>query len=177
VSIIRSLKDLVDPGAAREDEAVRRAAREQPVEDDSGAGPQPTPTFRCRVCGHVGGEPDFCPDCLAQTMRPYAAPRAAAPEPEPEPETPATEIPIDGTLDLHGFRPGEIKDLIAEYLAACEEKGLRHVRIVHGKGRGILRRRVERLVGREPVVESIRTADEGAGGWGAMLVTLRRVPR
>jgi hypothetical protein len=68
VSIVESLKKLVDPVRARQEESERRTARERPDADDKG-GPPP-PTRRCRVCGHEGPEPIFCPDCLAETMRP-----------------------------------------------------------------------------------------------------------
>jgi DNA-nicking Smr family endonuclease len=83
------------------------------------------------------------------------------------------ELPIDGTLDLHAFRPSEVADLVPEWLRACRERGLREVRIVHGKGTGALRRTVEALLARSPLVVSFRTADEAAGGWGATLATLR----
>jgi DNA-nicking Smr family endonuclease len=83
------------------------------------------------------------------------------------------ELPIDGTLDLHAFRPAEVGDLVPEWLRACRERGLTEVRIVHGKGTGALRRSVESLLARSPLVAGFRTADESAGGWGATLVTLR----
>jgi DNA-nicking Smr family endonuclease len=84
-----------------------------------------------------------------------------------------TEIPIDGTLDLHTFHPSEVKELLTEYVEACAARGIRELRIVHGKGTGALRRRVEALLPRLPLVESFRPADESAGGWGATLVTLK----
>jgi DNA-nicking Smr family endonuclease len=84
-----------------------------------------------------------------------------------------TEIPIDGTLDLHTFAPGEVKELLTEYLEACAARGILEVRIVHGKGTGALRRTVVALLPRLPRVQSFRAADESAGGWGATLVTLR----
>jgi DNA-nicking Smr family endonuclease len=83
------------------------------------------------------------------------------------------ELPIDGTLDLHTFRPGEVGDLVPEWLAACRERGLHELRIVHGKGTGALRRSVAAILARSPLVASFRAADEGAGGWGATLVTLK----
>jgi DNA-nicking Smr family endonuclease len=83
------------------------------------------------------------------------------------------EFPIDGTLDLHTFAPSEVGELVPEYLAACAARGIRSVRIVHGKGTGVLRRSVEALLARSELVASFRPADEGAGGWGATLVVLR----
>jgi len=81
--------------------------------------------------------------------------------------------PIDGTLDLHTFRPREIKPLIHDYLEACAQHGIFEVRIVHGKGTGTLRRSVHAVLDRLPRVESYRTAPPGRGDWGATLVRLR----
>jgi DNA-nicking Smr family endonuclease len=84
------------------------------------------------------------------------------------------ELPIDGTLDLHTFSPRELKDLIPDYIAACLEKGIFELRIIHGKGQGVLRRSVQSLLSREPRVLDFHLADESGGGWGATLVRLRR---
>src|SRR5262245_1959901 len=127
MSIVESLKKLVDPVAAREAEAERKIAREQPVREDAG----PPPRFECRVCHYVGSDPGFCAGCLAGTMRPTTReapepPAAGAGPPEP------AEIPIDGTLDLHTFAPAEVKDLLGAYLEECAARGLGFVRVVHG---------------------------------------------
>jgi DNA-nicking Smr family endonuclease len=82
-------------------------------------------------------------------------------------------LPIDGTLDLHAFRPAEAADVVSDWLDACAEAGLREVRVVHGKGIGALRRTVAVARAPHPRVVSFRTAGEDAGGWGATLVTLR----
>ena len=87
---------------------------------------------------------------------------------EPEP----LELPIDGVLDLHTFQPGEVKDLLPDYIAACREKGIFQIRVVHGKGTGALRRTVHSILGRLPEVISFRLAGEDAGSWGATLVEL-----
>jgi DNA-nicking Smr family endonuclease len=82
------------------------------------------------------------------------------------------EVPIDGTLDLHTFRPEDIGELIPEYLAACQERGIHCVRIIHGKGTGALRNSVHAVLRRIPSVSSFGLADEAGGGWGATLVEL-----
>ena len=82
-------------------------------------------------------------------------------------------LPIDGTLDLHTFHPGDVKDLLPEYLRACRERGILEVRIVHGKGTGALRRTVQALLERRTDVVSFRTADGAGGSWGATLVRLK----
>jgi hypothetical protein len=171
MSIIESWKKLVDPAGAREDAAERERLRQPARQTEAG----PPPTFECRVCGHLGPESAFCPSCLAQTMRPSnrVAPGPAPPVGEPV-GAPPTEIPIDGTLDLHTVAPAEVKDLVAEYVEVCATRGIFELRIIHGKGTGALRRTVEAVLGRLPLVERFQPADESAGGWGATLVTLRR---
>lgn len=85
-------------------------------------------------------------------------------------------LPLDGVLDLHTFHPSDAQDLVADYLDACAEAGLREVRVVHGKGTGALRRTVEAALRRHPLVVSFHLAGEDAGGWGATLVSLRAPP-
>ena len=84
----------------------------------------------------------------------------------------SVELPIDGTLDLHTFKPRDLGALIPEYLDACMRKGIYEVRIIHGKGEGILQRSVHVLLDRIPQVVAYQMADELRGGWGATLVQL-----
>jgi DNA-nicking Smr family endonuclease len=86
------------------------------------------------------------------------------------------ELPIDGVLDLHAFRPAEVKGLVADYLSECRERGILEVRIVHGKGTGSLRRTVHAVLARSPDVSSFRLATDTVGGWGATVVTLVAPP-
>ena len=83
------------------------------------------------------------------------------------------QFPIDGTLDLHTFDPREVKDLVVEYLRTCRERGIVQVRIVHGKGKGVLLKTVHSVLGKLPEVISFQLADETAGGWGATIVQIR----
>jgi DNA-nicking Smr family endonuclease len=85
----------------------------------------------------------------------------------------AHRLPIDGTLDLHTFRPADIKELIPAYIEACLEEGVYLLRIIHGKGTGTQRRIVHSILERHPAVESFKT-DSGPGSWGATQVNLRR---
>jgi DNA-nicking Smr family endonuclease len=82
-------------------------------------------------------------------------------------------LPIEDVLDLHHFRPKDIPDLIRDYVAACREKGLYYVRIIHGKGAGILKSRVTALLKDHPDVVAFGDAPTESGGWGATLVQIR----
>ena len=86
-------------------------------------------------------------------------------------------LPVDGILGLHCFRPGEIKDLVPEYLQECRKRDILQVRIIHGKGTGSLRRTVHAILGRLEGVKSFRMAGEDAGSWGATLVVLQAEER
>lgn len=98
-----------------------------------------------------------------------APPSESADASEPEP----VRIPITGELDLHTFRPAEVASLLEDYFAECARRGLREVRVIHGKGTGTLRATVHTCLRRLPAVESFRSGDETSGGWGATIVTLR----
>lgn len=82
------------------------------------------------------------------------------------------ELPIDGTLDLHTFKPGDLGSLIPEYIEACLRKEIYQIRIIHGKGIGNLRRSVHALLDRNEKVEDYRLAGDQSG-WGATLVDLK----
>ena len=77
------------------------------------------------------------------------------------------EIPITDVLDLHSFRPAEVKEVVPAYLDAAWEKGLRELRIIHGRGIGVQRQTVRTLLERNPRVVEFGDAPPEAGGWGA----------
>lgn len=83
----------------------------------------------------------------------------------------SVELPIDGTLDLHTFRPADAKHLVHDYLDACRERGIVDLRIIHGKGRGTLQRLVHAQLLRRDDVVDYRLAPDSSG-WGATLVRL-----
>ena len=81
--------------------------------------------------------------------------------------------PIEDVLDLHTFRPQDIPELLEDYLHECLQLGIFSVRIIHGKGKGIQKRRVQELLEKNPLVLSFEDAPPEAGGWGATLVNLK----
>lgn len=83
------------------------------------------------------------------------------------------EMEITDVLDLHTFRPSEVKSLVRDYLDLAYAAGLRELRIIHGKGSGVQRRIVRAVVERDPRVVAFGDPPGGAGGWGATCVTMR----
>jgi dsDNA-specific endonuclease/ATPase MutS2 len=88
-------------------------------------------------------------------------------------ESGPVELPIDGVLDLHTFRPGEIGSLVPAYLEECRQRGILQVRIIHGKGTGALRESVHAILKRQPDVQSFALDHPQFSGWGATVVYLR----
>jgi dsDNA-specific endonuclease/ATPase MutS2 len=88
----------------------------------------------------------------------------------------AVPVALEDALDLHPFRPAEIPDIVAEYLDRVHAAGLASVRLVHGRGRGVQRAAVRRVLAGSPLVADFGDAPADRGGWGATVVTLRRGP-
>jgi DNA-nicking Smr family endonuclease len=84
----------------------------------------------------------------------------------------AIPLEIDGVLDLHMFPPNQVKDLVRDYLEACLEAGILDVRIIHGKGIGVLRTIVFSILEQHPAVESFGHPND-SGSWGATVVRLK----
>jgi len=83
-------------------------------------------------------------------------------------------MPITDELDLHTFQPREVPSLLDDYFDACIDAGIFSVRIIHGKGHGILKKRVQAILKTHHLVKSFETAPPEAGGWGATIVSLYR---
>ena len=92
------------------------------------------------------------------------------------PEEPLEEpvrIPIADILDLHSVPPRDVEAVVEEYLVQAEQLGLKALRIIHGRGIGVQRETVRRVLERTAAVAAFSDAPAEAGGWGATLVTLR----
>ncbi len=97
------------------------------------------------------------------------------PHPEQDEEHPVV-LPIEDALDLHAFAPRDIPGVVNDYLEECARRGLREVRLIHGRGTGTQRAIVRSLLLRHPLVLECADAAPDRGGWGATIVRLREHP-
>ncbi|MEO7794247.1 MAG: Smr/MutS family protein [Thermoanaerobaculia bacterium] len=84
------------------------------------------------------------------------------------------ELPFEDVLDLHGFPPRDVREIVLGYLEDADAAGFAAVRIVHGRGMGVQREAVRALLARDERVIEFSDAPESQGGRGATLVRLRR---
>jgi len=69
-------------------------------------------------------------------------------------------VPIEDSLDLHAFAPREVASVVEEYVTAAHEAGLREVRLIHGRGKGVQRGIVQQALDRHPLVTEFWDATE-----------------
>jgi dsDNA-specific endonuclease/ATPase MutS2 len=94
-----------------------------------------------------------------------------------DPEVPdVVRLPIEDRIDLHPFRPRDVRSVVESYLEEAVEAGFREVRLIHGRGIGVQREIVRSLLAQHPTVESFADAPPGRGGWGATVVRLKQPP-
>ena len=85
-------------------------------------------------------------------------------------------IPITDVFDLHSVPPRDGKAVVEAYLEEAHSLGFRHLRIIHGRGIGVQREMVRRVLAATAFVESFADAPSQAGGWGATVATLSPLP-
>jgi len=79
-------------------------------------------------------------------------------------------LPVDGTLDLHAFSPRDVRSVVAEYVTEAQARGLTEIRIIHGRGTGVLRGIVQAALEAHPLVEAFwDDTDSHLGATGARL--------
>lgn len=88
----------------------------------------------------------------------------------PFPET--VDIEITDSIDLHSFLPKDIRAVVLAYLEEAHKKGFGRVRIIHGKGIGVQREIVRKVLSESELVKGFRSGDEFSGGWGATIAEL-----
>ena len=84
-----------------------------------------------------------------------------------------TRIPIEDSFDLHSFLPRDVADAVSDYLDEAIKRGWREVRIIHGKGKGVRRAEMRRLLAKDSRVLEFFDAPPGRGDFGATVVLLR----
>ena len=82
------------------------------------------------------------------------------------------EMEITDTLDLHAFSPKDVKAVTAAYLEEARKKKFRIVRLIHGKGVGVQREIVRKVLGETRFVKGFKSGAEFSGGWGATIAEL-----
>jgi DNA-nicking Smr family endonuclease len=104
-----------------------------------------------------------------------SSPEVASPSEDEQTWTPESVIVFhfSDTLDLHGFSPSDVPELVASFLDDAVRNGRQHLRIIHGKGSGVLRQRVRAILGRDPRVIAFGDLPEFQGGRGATWVDLK----
>jgi dsDNA-specific endonuclease/ATPase MutS2 len=91
-------------------------------------------------------------------------------DPESIPEE--VVLPLEDFIDLHPFRPRDVRSVVESYLEEAVSAGFREVRLIHGRGIGVQREIVRSLLSRHPAVVDYRDAPGERGGWGATVVRL-----
>jgi DNA-nicking Smr family endonuclease len=81
-------------------------------------------------------------------------------------------VPIADVFDLHPFAPRDVQSAVEAYLEEAHSLGLTELRIIHGRGIGVQRETVRKVLARTPFVLTYSDAPAEAGGWGATIVTL-----
>jgi len=89
-----------------------------------------------------------------------------------DPDMPV-KIPIEDSIDLHPFPPRDVPDVVDAYLEVAVGKGFTEVRLIHGRGIGVQRDRVQKLLARHPLVSGFHDAPAERGGWGATIAYLK----
>jgi DNA-nicking Smr family endonuclease len=80
---------------------------------------------------------------------------------------------VEANLDLHGLTRSEAAAAVAEFLHRCTAQRMRCVRIVHGKGLGVLKAKLRRWLPMKDEVLAFTQAPAREGGAGALLVLLK----
>jgi DNA-nicking Smr family endonuclease len=81
--------------------------------------------------------------------------------------------PVQDEIDLHGLTQAQAMPMLDEFLRYCTARRMRCVRVIHGKGQGVLRNAARQLLADRREVAAYCEAPPDQGGAGAMLVLLK----
>ncbi len=82
------------------------------------------------------------------------------------------ELEITDSIDLHAFHPQDVQAVLRAYLVEARGRKFRFVRIIHGKGIGVQREMVRKVLSETDFVKGFKSGDEFSGGWGATVAEL-----
>ena len=82
-------------------------------------------------------------------------------------------VAVTDVLDLHGFFPEQIPEVIEEFIHGAIQQNLKSLRVIHGKGRSRLKYEVHKALEANPHVARFGDAPTGYGGWGATIIELK----
>jgi len=86
-------------------------------------------------------------------------------------------VPVTDLLDLHGFFPEQVPEVICEFLDQAVRLKLNRVQIIHGKGKSKLKYLVRQELQQHPQVLEFFDAAPESGGWGRTVVLLQQKAR
>ncbi|MBP0596825.1 Smr/MutS family protein [Herbaspirillum sp. LeCh32-8] len=90
---------------------------------------------------------------------------------------------IQAQLDLHGYRRDQAREALGEFLRQSRKRGIRCVRVIHGKGLGsvnkepVLKHKVRSWLAQKDEVMAFCQARAADGGAGALVVLLKSSER
>ena len=90
--------------------------------------------------------------------------------PEGIPET----IAVTDRLDLHGFFPEQVPEIMEAFIQNALQLGLKRLHVIHGKGKSRLKWEVHRMLKAHPRVAAFADAPPESGGWGVTLIELKQ---
>lgn len=88
------------------------------------------------------------------------------------PEGIPDQIIVTDTLDLHGFFPEQVKEIVEDFIENAMTLKLKHLKIIHGKGKSRLKFEVYQVLKNHPHVSSFSDSAPELGGWGATRIDL-----
>ena len=93
---------------------------------------------------------------------------------ETDDESEVKVLQIEDSIDLHGFQPADVPNVVVDYLEEALARGFSEVRLIHGRGKGVQRARIREILRDHPRVQAYSDAPAPRGGWGATVVWLKR---
>ena len=85
------------------------------------------------------------------------------------------EIVVTDVLDLHGFFPEQVDEILEAFLDNAMALGLTRLRVVHGKGKSRMKYEVHRFLKADGRVFGFSDAPPHLGGWGATLIEIKGI--